>query len=499
LYEKPGKSPNFLEDDMKTGAKAGNLTVLSESELDKIYESSLALLMDPGLVSDSDLFLDIFEKGGAMVDRQNRTIRIPRQLVEWAISSAPKSFVLYGRGDPDMDLLVEHGRVYYGMGGTSEPLIWDWDMWKTRQPTKADMVNNTRIGQALPNIDFVQTICMSGDQPTHEIFFHDFDAIFRNTTKPTVLNILERPFTQRLIEMAAAASGGESALREKPSALGIVTPISPLKIAVMNEGIIDAVMAGIPILYSPGPLMGATGPATVAGTVVLTNAEVLFGLVLTQLIQPGAKIVLKPDTDVFDMRTTQVTYGSPEQDLGKVAMIQLAKRYQIPIYSLGGGVEAKIPDAEAAGEAMLSMLLNGLAGATLNQSLGSLAWGLYGSPEMVVICDEMVSMIKRILEGITVNDDTIGLDVIRAVGPGGNFLGQDHTLKYFRKELYYPRLFKRLTSEEWVNAGSKMIHAVAHERVGQILTQAKPLELSASIDAELERALNKACGKNASL
>ena len=151
------------------------------------------------------------------------------------------------------------------------------------------MVASTRVGHALANIDFVQTLCMSGDMPTDQIFFHDFDAIFRNTTKPTVLNILERPFTQLLLEMAAAASGGEEELREQPSMLGIVTPVSPLKIAVMNEGIIDAVQAGIPILYSPGPMMGATGPATVAGTLALTTAEVLFGVVLTQLIKPGAQ------------------------------------------------------------------------------------------------------------------------------------------------------------------------------------------------------------------
>ena len=229
-----------------------------------------------------------------------------------------------------MDLLIERDRVYYGMGGTSEPMFWDYDRWRPRQPTKADMVTSTRIGHALPNIDFVQTICMSGDKPTGQIFFHDFDAIFRNTTKPTVINILERPFTELLLDLAAAASGGEAELREKPSMLGIVTPVSPLKIAVMNEGIVDAVQAGVPILYSPGPMMGATGPATVAGTLALTTAEVLFGVVLTQLIKPGAKVVLKPDTDVFDMPTTQCTYGSPEQNLGKVAMAQLATLYKVP-------------------------------------------------------------------------------------------------------------------------------------------------------------------------
>jgi trimethylamine--corrinoid protein Co-methyltransferase len=281
-------------------------------------------------------------------------------------------------------------------------------------------------------------------------------------------------------------------LRTKPSVLGIVTPISPLKIAKMNEGILDAVEAGIPILYSPGPLMGATAPATVAGAVTLTNAEVLFGVVLTQLIKPGAKIVLKPDTDVFDVRTTQVTYSSPEQNLGKIAMVQLARRYDIPIYGLGGGVEAKVPDAEAASIAMMSNLLNGLAGMTLSQSLGTLSFGLYGSPEMAVISDEMVYMIKRVLDGVQVNEDTLGLDVIRQVGPGGDFLSTDHTVNYFRKELFFPNLFSRQSVQEWVDAGSKMIHEVAHERVHDILAKDGPIELPPGADAELERALSRA-------
>ena len=258
---------------MKTGAKGGSLRILSDNELERIYLASLALLEDPGVLSDSDLFLDIFQKGGARVDREKRTIHISREMVEAAIKSAPSSFVLHGRNDPAMDMLLEPGRVYYGMGGTSEPMFWDYDLWRARQPTKQDMITSTRVGHALPNIDLVQTLCMSGDQPTHTIFFHDFDAIFRNTTKPSVINILERPFTQHLLELTAAASGGEEVLLEKPSVLGIVTPISPLKIAVMNEGLYDAVLAGVPILYAPGPLMGATSPATVAGTVVLANAE----------------------------------------------------------------------------------------------------------------------------------------------------------------------------------------------------------------------------------
>ncbi len=477
---------------MKTGANGGMLRILSENELDRIHRAALALLEDPGIMSESDLFLDLFEKGGARVNRDSRVIRVPAEMVEAAIASAPGSFTLYGRRDPAMDLLVEHGRVYYGMGGTSEPLFWDYDTWQARQPTKEDMALNTRLGQALPNIDFVQTLCMSADQPTDYVFFHDFDAIFRNTTKPTVLNILERPFTAHLLEMAAAVSGGEDELRQRPSMLGIVTPISPLKIAVMNEGIIDTVLAGVPVLYSPGPLMGATGPATVAGTLALTTAEVLFGVVLVQLIKPGAPVVLKPDTDVFDMKTTQVTYSSPEQNLGKMAMTQLARRYNIPIYSLGGGVESKVPDAEAASIAMMSMLMNGLAGVTLSQSLGSMSFGIYGSREMAVICDEMVNMIKRVLRGINISDETLALDVIREVGHGGNYLTHDHTAMMFRQEMFFPGLFRRQTLDGWLQSGGKMAHEVAHERVQAILAKAGPVPLPPDVDAELERALNRA-------
>lgn len=477
---------------MKTGMRGGTLKVLSEEEIERLHQAALSLLKDPGLHSESSLFLDLFAKSGAQVDRDARTIRLPAEMVEAAIASAPSSFVLHGRHDEANSLLLEPGRVYYGMGGTSEPLFFDYQLGHARQPTKQDMVTSTRLGQALPNIDFVQTLCMAGDYPTGQIFFHDFDAIFRNTSKPTVINILERPFTQHLLEMAAAASGGEAALRQSPSVLGIVTPVSPLKIAVMNEGLIDVVQAGVPVLYSPGPLMGATAPATVAGTIVITIAEVLFGVVLTQLIRPGAPVVLKPDTDVFDMRTTQVTYGSPEQNLGKVAVIQMAQRYDIPVYGLGGGVEAKFPDAEAASEAAMEMLINGLAGMTLSQSLGTLAFGMYGSQEMAVICDEIVNSIRRVLDGIAINDDTLALDVIREVGYGGSFLQHDHTVRHFRREMYFPKLFKRQSLDEWAAGGRKQAHQVAHERVVEILGQAGPVTLPASADRALEEALRRA-------
>ena len=215
-------------------------------------------------------------------------------------------------------------------------------------------------------------------------------------------------------------------------------------------------------------------------------------MVLTQLIKAGAPVVIKPDTDVFDMKTAQVTYGSPEQDLGKVASVQLARLYGLPIYGLGGGVEGKLPDAETAAEAMETLMVVSLAGMTLCQSLGTLACGMYGSPEMAVICDEMVHMVKRVVDGFAVNDDTLAIDVIREAGYGGNFLKFKHTAHSFREEMYFPSLFRRQTSDEWEKAGSKPIEQVAHEKVLEVLEKAAPVELAPGVDLELERALQRA-------
>ncbi len=476
---------------MKVSLKNGVLNFLSEGDVQRIHEAALEILEDLGVFSQSDLVLDLFAKNGARVNVDERVVRVPGEMVEAALKSAPRSFTLYGR-EASKDLQIEVGQVYYGMGGTSEPFFWDYDLKKPRAPTKADMVRNTRVGHALPHVAFVMTLCSAGDVPKELIFFHDYDAIFRNTTKPTVVSVVGRRHTARLLEMAAAASGGEGEFRRRPSVVAIVTPVSPLEFATLNEGLIEAAEFGVPILYSPGPMMGLTGPATVAGTLALSIAETLFGLVLTQIIKPGAPFIFNPYTNSTDMTTAQCTYGSPEQSLGHVAMSQMSRFYGLPTFTDGGGVEAKLPDAEAAAEAMMGMLLNGLGRVTLTQCMGTLASGLYGAPEMLVICNEMAHMIERVLAGVEVNDETLALNVIRDVGHGGHFLGHDHTRAHFRRELFFPELFRRQTIDGWLEGGGRSMTEVAHERIEEILAEAGPVVLPQGADEALERALQKA-------
>lgn len=475
---------------MKTGMPGGAFNVLSETDLHRIHEASLSLLADHGVVSQSGPILQLFQQNGAQVERESGLIRLPPDMVEAALASAPKSFVFHGR-DPALDLLLEPGRVYYGMGGASEPFFWDYDLGRPRPPTKADMVNCTRLGQVLPNVDFVMALCSAGDAPEGQNFLHEYDAIFRNTTKPVVYTAPGRRFADWFLQMAAAACGGETELRRRPWVAFFVTPTSPFQVTPLDECIFEAAEFGVPVLLCPGPMMGATSPATVAGNLAQTNAEALFVLVLSQLIKPGSPVIYAPMTPAMDMLTAQCTYGSPEQATGRIAIAQLGRFYNLPSFGTGA-TEAKLPDAAAAAEAMLSMLLNALSGLTMTQTMGTLASGLYGAPEMLLICDEMARMIKRVLAGITVTEDTLALDVIKEVGHGGHFLAHEHTYQFFKQELFFPVLFRRQSIDQWLQAGAKNITEVAHERVRDILAQSGPAPLPAGADEALEQVLQKA-------
>jgi trimethylamine---corrinoid protein Co-methyltransferase len=473
---------------MKQGPVGNRLDVLSAADVERIHDASLTLLGQQGIRSESDLILGIFRRAGVQVDEGTRVIRVSRELLETALRSAPRSFVLYGR-EPGLDMRLEPGRVYFGLGGSPEPFFWDYELRGPRTPARADMVACTRLGQALPHIDFVMALCSAGDVPPGAQYYYEYDLLLRNTQKPLIYSAPGRQHVARLLEMVAAASGGEEALRKRPSVAIFTQPVSPLQIGSYSEGMVEAAAMGVPILSSPGPMMGATSPATLAGTLAQVNAEALFGVVLAQLIKPGTPVIYAPHTGVMDMATAQCTYGSPEQSLARAAVAQLGRTYGLPTFGLGGGVEAKLPDAEAAAQAMMGMLLNGLSGLTLTQTLGTLASGLYGSAEMLVICDEIAHMVKRVLGGITVDDDTLALDAIAEVGHGGHFLDKEHTLRFFRQELFFPALFRRQTVEQWQKSGGRSILEVAHQRVLDILAHAGPVELPAGADGALTQAL----------
>lgn len=468
---------------MQFGINGGPFNFLSQSDIEKIHHASLELLFDPGIQCESDSIMEVFRRAGAPVSRIEKILSIPEEMVVEALRLAPKQFTLYGR-DRHCDLKVENGQVYFGMGGASEPLFWDYSLGRARAPTKADMVRCTRLGDRLENVDFILALCSSGDMPPEAMFLHDYDAIMRNTVKPVVVSAPGREMAERMVEMACVVSGGEQEFRLRPWLASFVTPTAPLRSSRLDECLFVFADWGIPALIRPGPMMGATAPAALAAELAQTNAEALFGVVLAQLIRPGTPVIYGPASPAMDMTTTLCTYGSPDESVGRAAIAQIGRAYGLPTWNTAA-TEAKLPDAQAAAEAMFGMLLNALACTTFTQTMGTLASGFYGAAEMLVICDEMARMIKYALRGIQVSDDTLALDVIRETSHRGNFLTHAHTARTFRQELYFPALFKRLTIDQWESNGSRNILEQAHVRVEQILAGAMAAPLPEGADEAL--------------
>lgn len=453
---------------MKAGLPGGLLNVLSDDDLQRIHQASLAILADPGVRSDSDLILDTFARAGARVDRASRTIRLEAAMVEEAARLAPRSFVFYGR-EPEMDLLLEQPRTYFGLGGSAVPLFWDAEKQVLRSPTSADMAAATRVGHALANVDFIMSLASAGEAPPDLHYFYEYEAIFAHTTKPVIYSAPGRVYAARFLELAAAASGGESVLRARPSVMLFAQSTSPLQLNAYIEGIAEFAAAGVPVLVSPGPMMGATSPATLAGTLVQGNAEALAGIVFAQLLRPGTPVVYGPHTPVMDMATTRCTYAGTEQTLARAAMNQLARFYGLPSFGVGAGVDAKAVDAQAGAEALQGILVNALSGQTLTQTMGTMAGGTFGCLEMLVICDELVAMAKRILRGVEVTAETLAVEVIREGARSGHFLTSEHTATMFRREFFLPRLFERYSIQEWELQGAPTAYDRARERMRAIL------------------------------
>ena len=240
-------------------------------------------------------------------------------------------------------------------------------------------------------------------------------------------------------------------------------------------------------------MLGATGPCTLIGSFILANAEALAGVALCQMINPGTPIVYGADAYVMDMRNARCAYSTPERAIGHVMTSQMAQFYNMPSFVMqGAATDSKICDAQAGAETMMLSLMCALSGANLIQNVGRMAGGEYGTMEMAVICNEVIGMIQRIMEGPKINDETIAFDVINEVGPGKDFLSHPHTLKWFKKELYQPLLFNRLTPDEWIKSGRKSTEDIAKEKVSNLLETHFIEPLSKSIQKDIDAILLRA-------
>jgi trimethylamine--corrinoid protein Co-methyltransferase len=318
--------------------------------------------------------------------------------------------------------------------------------------------------------------------------------MLEHTIKPIVFVTNDGAACRRAIDMAAAVAGGHEALREQQHILLYSEPSSPLQ---QSETAVDKLLLmaeyELPIVHSPAPLMGGTGPITMASGLAMSVAEILSSIVVHQLKRPGAPFVFGAGLHHMDMRATQICYASPEFQLTKTAVAQLGRWYGMPTWGYAGCSDAKVMDEQAALEAMLSVLMAKFSGGNLIHDVGYMESGLTCSFEMIVLTDELVAMTDNIMKGIEVSDDTLMLEEIDQIGPGGHFLNTDQTLSRFR-DFWYPGLLDRKRREQWLKAGATTLGQRLNARVKEIIKEHQPKPLEPDKKQQVQEILAQAAG-----
>jgi trimethylamine--corrinoid protein Co-methyltransferase len=330
------------------------------------------------------------------------------------------------------------------------------------------------------------------DVPTVTYYRHQFVAMLRNCTKPIVFTSADNVCLADIIEIAAANSGGLEELQKNPTLCLYAEPSSPLnhsKTAI--EKLLLVAEKKIPVVYTPCPIAGATAPMTLAGALVIAVADSLSGLVAAQFHAPGAPFIMGGVLSTMDMASTIYTYGSPEFSLLEAALTDLSHFYKLPMFSTAGCSDSKIFDEQAAAEAMMSIFSAALSGANLVHDVGYLENGLIGSYEMLVASDEFIAMAKHYVKGVEVSPETLAVDVIEKVGPGGNFVAEKHTQKHFREVEWFPKLMDRQNLSDWDLNGSKPMRQRVNERVKEILSTHSVTPLKDEVEKVIEKIFKK--------
>jgi len=346
---------------------------------------------------------------------------------------------------------------------------------------------------ALPNIDFTMSNGLAPDFPAELQYQYKYAIMIRNSTKPQVITAADKKCLNDIADIAAAAVGGREELSRKPIFVLYDEPTSPL---VHNNEVMEKLMFmaehNLPTNYSPGIMAGGTSPVTMAGAIAQANAEILTGLVIHQLTNAGAPFIFGAGMSPMDMQSMQPTYSAPEAMMTQAGLCQIGRSlYELPTWGFGGCSASKLADEQAVNEAASYIMMAGWAGTNLVHDVGYLEFGLTYSFDLLVMCDEYIGQVRRMMEGIRVDKESLAVEVIKRVGPGGHFLGDDHTFEHFR-ENWEPDLTDRRTYEDWHSRGAKSMGQVAKEKIKRILDSHEPEALPADVENEIEKVLERA-------
>ncbi len=466
------------------------LSYFSVNDMETIHSASLDILEDCGTIVHHREAREMLMDAGAF-SKEDHRICIPTGLVEWAVQRAPTRVTVYDRdGSPAM--FLENANVYYGTG-SDVPQLLDSFTGQLRDFAYKDVEDAVRLVDALPYIDFTMSNGLAPDIATSTQYQYKYAAMIRNTVKPQVITAENSAVLNDIVYMAAAVVGGRKELTRKPLFVLYNEPTSPLvhsfealdKLLFMAEN-------RLPTNYAPGMMAGGTGPVTMAGAITLANAEILAGLVIHQLKRPGAPFIFGAGMSPMDMQSMQPTYSAPEAMMTQAGLCQIGRHlYRLPTWGFGGCSASKIADEQAVNEAATYIMMAGWAGTNLVHDVGYLEFGLTYSFDLLMICDEIIGQVRKMMEGIKIDTDTLAVEAVKRVGPGGHFLSDSHTFDHFKNN-WQPRLTDRKTREVWEQEGQKSMGQKAKEQLEDLLKNHYPPPLTSHVDGEIDDILKSA-------
>jgi len=457
---------------MKKIREGGAYTPLSKSAVKRIHETSLRVFEEVGIEVRLPEARRLFLDAGAR-EAEGPVIKIPASLVERLIGAAPSVVSLCGRDESgDLDCHIGGCDVYLGTGGTALNVL-EPGANRPRPSVLGDVAAMARLVDRLEHVDFYMVNVYPNDLAAEEVDANRFYAALMHTRKHVMGGVYTFDGVERVIRMAELVAGGAEPLRKRPFISMVTCVVSPLRLDMHYSGLtMEIARRGIPVVVPSEPLSGATAPITLAGTLVIQNVDTLAGVMLAQLANPGTPVIYGSVASVADLRDMKYLSGAVEMGLLNAAAAQMAQYYRLPYYATAGMTDAKTPDAQAGYESAVSAVMVALAGGNfIHDAAGFIEFCLTASYEKLVIDNDIIGMVMRAVEGIRVDDESLAFDVIRDVGPGGNYVAQRHTRKLMRNERFLPVLSDRSDREQWERGGSKKARERAADRVRSLLAE----------------------------
>lgn len=454
--------------------------ILTNSDIEAIHKTSMKLLETVGVEFPYEPALAVFQKHGVRVEGSRVYLTEDRVLA--ALETVPQRFTIHAR-NPERNVTVGYGQPPVLAPAYGAPFLVDYEVGK-REPTMADYHRLVKLAHALPNQDLSGHLLVEpGDVSPATAHLQMLQAHILHSDKPFIGSAVGKRGARDTFEMARILFGD----LDRPVTIGLINSLTPLGYSPeMLEALVEYAQARQPVILAALAMAGSTAPITLAGMLATQTAELLAGIALTQLINPGTPAVFGSTSTNIDMRTGALAIGSPELSQMIVAHAQLARFYKLPSRSGGALTDASTPDAQAGYESMMGLMTTFAADIDFVLHAGGiLSSYLAFSYEKLVLDDEMCGMVRRFYGGFAVDDETLSYDVIAHVGPGGNFLMEDQTLLRCRTEFWMPQVGDRGGLEAWMQAGRPTALDRAHQRWQELVARHEDPPLDATIARQL--------------